>query len=84
MRALVAARGVQSHVRRSRTYEAVRTTAGMQMRVGAVETWLRRDVLGEGDGRFAELRYSEYVRGGHDAWTRALRDKRLAKWALKG
>ena len=82
--AVVTARGLEPHLRRSRTYAPVRTTAGMQMRVEAIESWLRRDAYrrGHGAGRFGELRYTEYLRGGHDAWTRAAKDARLAKWAL--
>ena len=64
--AIVRARGVQASVRRSRTYQPVRTTVGMQMRVEAVEKWLRRDVIGtegaweakDGRARFADLRFS--------------------------
>lgn len=29
-----------------------------------------------------EIRYTEYTRGGHDAWTRALRDPRVREFVL--
>ena len=35
------------------------------------------------DGTAAELRYTEFADGGHDAWTRARLDKRVARWALR-
>ena len=30
------------------------------------------------------LKYTEYTRGGHDAWGRALRDERLLSWVVRG
>ena len=33
---------------------------------------------------WAEIRYTEYVKGGHDAWTRALADQRLYPWWARG
>ena len=34
--------------------------------------------------QWAELRYTEYLRGGHNAWLRALADPRLPGWWLGG
>ena len=60
----------------------VLTTRGYQWRAESVEHWLRRDAIGEGPGRFADLRYTEYLRGAHDAWTRTFSNAQLAKWAF--
>ena len=80
--AILAARGVPSaRTRTRRRYEYLQTSGGTQQRVAAVESWVQTGHGARAD-RFADLRYTEYVRGGHDAWTRALHDKRLAKWAL--
>ena len=71
-RALLAARGVPA---RSVTRRAV-GEAGTESE--AIEYAVGRS------SRYADLRLTEYVRGGHDAWTRALADPRLHEWWAEG
>lgn len=80
--ALVAARGAQ-HVQLP--YRLV--GAGTQRE--AVEWRLppsqepSAEAVGASAGAWAEVRYTEYVGGGHDAWSRALSDIRLIRWVLR-
>ena len=81
---IVAARGLpRSRVRVSIRRRLLNNSGLLQCcRTEAVERWLERRGHTE-RGRFADVRYTEYVDGGHDAWSRALQDGRLFKWAFK-
>lgn len=63
-------------------YSYVDTPQGMRQKLEAVDT-ISRKADERQNRRFADLRYTEYVGGGHDAWTRALNTAGLARWALR-
>ena len=81
IRATLAVRyGAQNHGAWStrKMYSYMNTSGGMRQKLEAIET------ISKGERtRFADLRYTEYVGGGHDAWTRALNIAGLARWALR-
>ena len=69
--AIVKARGIPNH-------RVKRKLVGRGTEREAIEAFVT-PTAGE---EWAELRYTEYVSGGHDAWQRATSDERLARWAL--
>ena len=69
--AIVKARGIPNH-------RVKRRLVGRGTEREAIEA-IVTPTAGE---EWAELRYTEYVSGGHDAWQRATSDERLARWAL--
>ena len=65
-------------------YSYVDTPQGMRQKLEAIETISKGLEARNGNRLFADLRYTEYVGGGHDAWTRAMNTAGLARWALRG
>ena len=65
-----------SAIKKRKKYAYIRTQNGIRQRLDAIEVHAaaRKGV--------SELRYTEYLEGGHDAWTRAMADQRLAAWAF--
>ena len=59
------------------------TPQGMRQKLEAIETISKGLEARTGNRLFADLRYTEYIGGGHDAWTRAMNTAGLARWALR-